>query len=219
MSVEAPPRAARVAVVGAGAWGTTVASLLADQTEVVLWAWEPEVVESINAHHRNSPFLPDRPLSPHLRSTGDMDVALDGADAVLLAVPAQHLRGVLILAGPSIPATTPILSLAKGIEEGSGLRMTEVATEVLDGHRRDLIGALSGPNIAGQVLGGQPAATVVALPHLPTARMLQATLTTPTLRVYTNPDVIGCEVGGAVKNVIALAAGMAMGLGLGEKGR
>lgn len=216
MSSEAPPPAARVAVVGAGAWGTTVASLLAARTEVVLWAREPEVVETINARHRNEPFLPDRPLDPHLRATGAIDVAVEGADAVLLAVPAQHLRRVLARARPSIPATTPVLSLAKGIEERSGLRMTQVVAEVLEGHRGDLIGALSGPNIASQVLDGQPAATVVALPNRPTARMLQATLMTRRLRVYTNPDVIGCEVGGALKNVIALAAGMALGLDLGE---
>ena len=205
-----------VAVVGAGAWGTTVASLLAARTDVVLWAREDEVVASITDHHRNDLYLPDRPLDPGLSATGSLEDALNGAAAVLLAVPAQHLRTVLSRVPGSISPTTPVLNLAKGIEEGSGLRMTEVVAQVLPDHRRDLIGALSGPNIAGQVLDGLPAATVVAVADPATAEVLQATLMSPTLRVYTNPDVVGCEVGGAVKNIIALAAGMAMGLDLGE---
>ncbi len=206
----------RAAVIGAGAWGTTVASLLAARTEVVLWAREAEVVASITAHHRNDRFLPDRPLHPALRATGSLDEALEGARVVVLGVPAQHLRSVLAGARHAIAPTTPVLSLAKGIEEGSGLRMTEVVAEVLVGHRPELVGAISGPNIAGQVHDGLPAATVVALADHTAARAVQSTLMSPTLRAYTNPDVVGCEVGGAVKNVIALAAGMAIGLELGE---
>lgn len=206
----------RVAVVGAGAWGTTIASLLAARTEVVLWAREEDVVVSIDAHHRNDRFLPDRALHPALRATGSLDDALAGAEAVFLAVPAQHLRGVLVRARDSIGSATAVLSLAKGIEEGSGLRMTEVVAEVLVDHPPRLVGAVSGPNIAGQVHDGLPAATVVALADRAAAGAVQETLMAPTLRVYTNPDVVGCEVGGAVKNVIALAAGMADGLELGE---
>ena len=209
-------RRGRVAVVGAGAWGTTVASLLAARTEVVLWAREEDVVASVGAHHRNDRFLPGRALHPALRATGSLADALDGAGLVLFAVPAQHLRGVLERARPSIDPTAPVLSLAKGIEEGSGRRMTEVVGEVLADHPRHLVGAVSGPNIAGQVHDGLPAATVVALADEQAARAVQATLMAPTLRVYTNPDVVGCEVGGAVKNVVALAAGMAAGLELGE---
>ena len=207
---------AKVAIIGAGAWGTALASTLSPRVQVALWAREAEVVASVNDRHRNDLFLPDRPLDPALRATGDLGVALEDAGAVLLAVPAQHLRAVLAGAVDLIPPSTPVLSMAKGIEEGSGLRMTEVVGAVLPDHDPDLIGALSGPNIAGQVLDGLPAATVVALADGPTAARLQQALMTPALRAYTNPDVVGCEVGGAVKNVIALAAGMAVGLELGD---
>lgn len=207
----------QIAVVGAGAWGTTLASLLAANGQAVtLWAREPEVVGDINDHHRNHLYLPDVDLAPGLVATGDVRAAAGDGDVVLMAVPAQHFRPVLRDAAPAIGSDTPLLSLAKGIEAETLLRMTEVAAEVLSGHRSELIGVLSGPNIARQVAIGDPAATVVAIADTEVAAELQHALSTPTLRVYTNPDVIGCEIGGAVKNVIALAAGMTEGLGYGE---
>ncbi len=206
----------KISVVGAGAWGTTMASTLADRNDVVLWALEPEVVDDVNERHRNQRYLPDVELASTLTATNSLTDAVAFGEAILVAVPSQHFRTVLSRAAPTIGAATPVLTLTKGIEVGTLLRMSQVAAEVLKGHRHDLIGVLSGPNIARLVARGDPAATVVALADPASADQLQAALSTPSLRVYTNPDVIGCEVGGAVKNVIALAAGMASGLGYGE---
>ena len=206
----------RITVIGAGAWGTTMASLLATKGPVNLWAREPEVVADVNDRHRNQRFLPDVPLPSTLTATSDLAVALEGADAVLVAVPSQFLREVLGRGAASIAPDIPLLTLTKGIEVGTLLRMSEVAAEVLADHRRELIGVLSGPNIARQVAVGDPAATVVAMSDRQTAERLQKALGTPSLRIYTNPDVVGCEIGGSVKNVIAIAAGMAAGLGYGD---
>lgn len=206
----------RVCVVGAGAWGTTVASRLAGRATTTLWAREPEVVADINEHHRNEAFLPGGQLDSHLRATGDLAEALDGAQAVLFAVPSPHVRRVAEAAAPAIAADAPVLSLAKGMEQGTLLRASQVLGEVLTGHDPARIGVLSGPNIAREVHAGQPSATVIAQPDLDAARSLQSLLMDGRLRVYVNPDVTGCEVGGVVKNVVALAAGMAVGVGFGE---
>jgi glycerol-3-phosphate dehydrogenase (NAD(P)+) len=206
----------KVTVIGAGAWGTTAASLLATKADTTVWARESEVAQAINERHENPLFLPGGSLTAALRADDDIGAALEGSDVVLMAVPSRHYRSVLDSARSAIPARTPFLSLTKGIEQGSLLRMSQVAAEVLEGHDADRIGVLSGPNIAREILVGQPAATVVAMRDQNTAADLQQLLMTSTLRVYTNPDVIGCEIGGAVKNVIALAAGMAAGLGFGQ---
>ena len=209
-------RPVQIAVIGAGAWGTTIASALASKGPVTLWAMEPEVMSAVNDHHRNPAYLPDIDLSPGLVATNDLATATADADLILMAVPSQHVRSVLESAAPGIDPEVPFLTLTKGIESGTLLRMTEVATEVLVGHRPGTIGVLSGPNIAKEIARGEPAATVVAIADPDIAALLQGALSTPTLRVYTNPDVVGCEIGGAVKNVIALAAGMAEGLGYGQ---
>jgi glycerol-3-phosphate dehydrogenase (NAD(P)+) len=206
----------RAAVIGAGQWGTTVASLLAGQTDTVIWAREPEVVEGINEHHENPLFLPGLEVAHALRATGSIDDAVAGAEVVLMAVPSQHYRSVLSDAAPRIDPAATFLSLSKGIETGSLLRMSEVAAEVLTGHDPERIGVLSGPNIAKEVLAGHPGATVVALRDDAAASDVQQLLMTSRLRVYTNPDVVGCEIGGAVKNVLALGAGMVTGLGFGH---
>ncbi len=203
----------RITVIGAGAWGTTMASLVATKGPVNLWAREPEVVADVNQRHRNEQFLPDVALPTTLTATSDLAAALEGADAILVAVPSQFFRAVMGEAAASIAPDTPVLTLTKGIEVGSLLRMSEVAADVLKGHRPERIGVLSGPNIARQVAVGEPAATVVAMADRQAAERLQEALGTPSLRIYTNPDVVGCEIGGSVKNVIALAAGMAVGLG------
>jgi glycerol-3-phosphate dehydrogenase (NAD(P)+) len=151
-----------VAVIGAGAWGTTVASLLAVRAKTRLWAREPEVVDAIHALNENSLFLPGFRLPLDLSGTNDLDATLAHADVVVVALPSQHLRAIMTVAGPSIPAGAQILSLAKGIELGSCERMTEVLTEVLPGHDADAIGVLSGPNQAHEVIAGQPSATRAA---------------------------------------------------------
>jgi glycerol-3-phosphate dehydrogenase (NAD(P)+) len=206
----------RAAVIGAGQWGTTVASLLAGRTDTVIWAREPEVVEGVNERHENPLFLPGLELAPRLRATGSIEEAVADAQVVLMAVPSQHYRAVLTDAGPGIDPTVPFLSLSKGIESDSLLRMSEVAADVLAGHDPTRIGVLSGPNIAKEVLAGHPGATVVALRDERAAAEVQQLLMTSRLRVYTNPDVVGCEIGGAVKNVLALGAGMVTGLGFGH---
>jgi glycerol-3-phosphate dehydrogenase (NAD(P)+) len=205
----------KIAVLGAGSWGTTVASLLAERAQTTLWAREPEVSEAITAVHENPVFLPGVRLSASLSSHSSLPAVLAEAEAVIMAVPSRFFRGVLEEAAVSIPPDAPVLSLTKGIEGGSLLRMTEVALQVLSGHQPDLIGVLSGPNIAREIAAGQPAATVVAFPDPDPAKWFQDLLMTDRFRVYTHTDTIGCELGGALKNVIALAAGMAVGLGYG----
>lgn len=215
-SFDAPLVPRRAAVVGAGAWGTTVASLLAARVDTTVWAREREVVDAVNGRHENPLFLPGASLDPGLRAVADVDDAVAGADVVFVAVPAQHFRSVLEEASSAIGSGTPVLSLAKGLEHGTLLRMSQVAAEVLGGHDPDRIGVVSGPNIAREVHARQPAATVVAAVDDHVAGAVQAVLMSDTLRVYSNRDVTGCEVGGVVKNVIALAAGMATGLGFGH---
>ncbi len=205
----------RVAVIGAGAWGTTMASHLAARTEVVLWAREPEVVADIAGSRRNEQFLPGFDLHDRLDVTGELAVALGGAEVVVVAVPSPYVRATAGKMAPLIDADVPVISLVKGIEADTRLRPTQVLGAVLSGHDPALIGVLSGPNLAREVMAGHPSATVVALPDERWAGRIQAVLTTDSFRVYTNRDVVGCEVGGAVKNVLAIAAGMVDGMGYG----
>jgi glycerol-3-phosphate dehydrogenase (NAD(P)+) len=205
----------KIAVVGGGSWGTTVASILAERADTCVWAREPEVAEAITTRHENPVFLPGARLSASLTSSSSLDEVLASAAAIVMAVPSCFYRRVLEEAARTVRPDAPVLSLTKGIESRSLLRMTEVAHQVLGGHEPQLIGVLSGPNIAREIVAGQPAATVVAFPDLNTAGWFQHLLMTDRFRVYTHTDTIGCEIGGAVKNVIALAAGMAAGLGYG----
>ena len=205
----------RVGVIGAGAWGTTVAALFAPRAETTLWAREPEVVAAVQERRENTLFLPDIRLPDELSATTSLPEALERAEAVVVGVPAQHLRSTMAEARASVPPDVPVLSLSKGIEEGSLLRMTEVLGEVLADHPSDLIGVLSGPNLAREVASAQPSATVVAFGEHGVAARLQAVLTTEAFRVYTSTDLVGCETGGAVKNVMAIATGMADGMGYG----
>ena len=208
----------RLAVIGAGSWGTTVAALGARNAEhVTLWARRPELAEAIGASGENPDYLPGRALGA-VAATAHLDEALDGADVVALAVPSHGFRSVLEAAAPFVPDGAVLLSLAKGLEQGSLKRMTEVATEILPGHA-GRIGVLTGPNIAGEVAAGLPTASVVAMGDAVAAEAVQRLFMTDTFRVYTNPDVVGCEVAGVVKNVVALAAGIAQGLGVGDNAR
>ncbi len=189
-----------------------MASLIAEQTDVVLWARRPELARAITAGS-NPDYLPGYDLPP-IAATADLAEACSGAEAILMAVPSHGFRAVL-QAAPAIPRSTPILSLTKGIEQGTGKRMTEVTREVLPDHEPSLIGVLSGPNLAKEIMNGEPAATVIAIKDSLAAASLQEALMTPRFRVYTNNDVTGSELCGALKNVMAIAAGMISGLNLG----
>lgn len=206
----------RVAVIGAGSWGTAVANLIATKQPVTLWARRPELTDAINGRHENPDYLPDYALSEQIVATSDLAAALTDAEALILGVPSHGFRSVLESARDRIGPATPILSLAKGVERESLMRMTEVATDVLAGHDPNRIGVLTGPNLAKEIVAGQPAATVIAMKDRDSAQALQQVFMSGRFRVYTNDDVIGSEAAGALKNVMAIAAGMAHGLGFGD---
>ncbi len=203
-----------VAVLGAGSWGTTLASLLAVGNDTVVWARDTEVADEITVRHSNLAYLPDIELCPSLRATTDLRAALHAADMVVLAVPSQYFRSVVELVRPDVPTDAALVSVTKGIELETGFRMSEVILDVLD-HDPDQVCVLSGPNLAREVAAGQPSATVLACSDAARAEQLRQVITTESFRVFTNSDVVGCEVGGAVKNVIAIAAGIGDGLGYG----
>lgn len=205
-----------IAVMGAGAWGTALAKVLADAGgEVTLWARRPEVAEEINAAKRNSGYLPGVALPAGIRGTARAEEALSGASTVLLGVPAQTMRANLEKWAGLLPTGATLVSLAKGIELGTLMRMSQVIVAVT-GADPDQVAVISGPNLAGEIAAEQPAATVVACSDSARAVALQRALKTRYFRPYTNADVIGTELGGACKNVIALACGMAAGVGFGE---
>jgi glycerol-3-phosphate dehydrogenase (NAD(P)+) len=192
-----------------------LASIASARAETRLWAREPEVVESVRRDRQNRLFLDGFPLPGALAVTNDLAAVLSGVDVVVMAVPAQHLRATITTARPFVPERALIVSVAKGVESGTGRRMSEVLSEVLLDHDPASIGVLSGPNLAREIMSGQPAATCVAFPDLRQAAAVQSLFVGDALRVYTSDDVVGCEVGGAAKNVIAIAAGVADGLGYG----
>ena len=205
----------KAAVMGAGMWGTTFAQVLCDAgTRTELLARSAELAEAINDSHENPGYLPGIALSPDLHATGDAAAALDGADLVFLAVPAQTLRDNLTAWRAPLHPDSALISLMKGIENGTHQRMSEVIGEVT-GASADRIGVVSGPNLAREIAQRQYAATVVACAAETLAKTLQQACHTPYFRPYTNPDVLGCELGGSVKNVIAIAVGIAVGMGLG----
>ncbi|MGR7023458.1 NAD(P)H-dependent glycerol-3-phosphate dehydrogenase [Geodermatophilus sp. URMC 62] len=209
----------RAAVLGAGSWGTTFAKVLADAgCTVALHARRPELCQAITESGENPDYLPGVKLPGALTATTDAAQALDGADVVVLAVPSQSLRANLLAWTPLLPSDATLLSLMKGVELGSTKRMSEVIREVT-GAGPDRVAALSGPNLAREIAEEQPAATVIACPDTDRAEALQAACHTPYFRPYTNRDLVGCELGGAVKNVIALACGMAEGMGFGDNTR
>jgi len=208
-------RATKLTVIGAGAWGTTLAALAADLLPTTIWAREESVADAINRGHENTAFLAGFPLPPRLAATTDLSAALADADVVVVAVPSPYVRCVLLEACRSIDLRALVVSVTKGLEAGTGERMTEVVVEALDGHDPAKIGLLAGPNLAREVMAGHPSATCVAFAQLRYATDVQQLLTSDRLRIYTSTDVVGCEISGAVKNVIAIAAGMADGLGYG----
>jgi glycerol-3-phosphate dehydrogenase (NAD(P)+) len=209
----------KAAVMGAGMWGTTFAQVLCDAgAPVTLWGRRPELVATINDRHENPDYLPGITLPPALAATADPARALHGAGIVVLAVPAQTLRRHLEAWLGLLPADAAFVSLMKGIELGTHDRMSQVIAEVT-GAGPERIAVVSGPNLAREIAERQVAATVVASADDTLAKRLQQECHTPYFRPYTNPDVIGCELGGAVKNVIALGVGIAVGMGCGDNTR
>ena len=206
----------RAAVLGTGSWGTTFGKVLADAgTDVVLWCRREELARTVRDDHANPDYLPGVVLPDRLTATTDAREAVAGADLVVLAVPSQSLRANLLAVRDALRRDALLVSLVKGVELGTTRRMSEVVREVADVPEAQ-VAVVSGPNLAREIALEQPTATVVACTDLAAAGRLQAACTTPYFRPYTNADVVGCELGGAVKNVIALASGMAEGMGFGD---
>jgi glycerol-3-phosphate dehydrogenase (NAD(P)+) len=204
----------RIGVIGAGGWGTTLAKVLSEnQHETTLWCREEEVLRSIRERRENARFLPGVALPEGVRATSRVDEAARGADVLVFAVPSQYLRSILSEAAPWARSVSNVVSATKGLEETTHLRMSEVIARTLEGASPVV---LSGPTFAREVALGEPTALVAASADLDRAKEIQERFSTPSFRIYTNDDVLGVELGGALKNVIALAAGVATGLGLGH---
>ncbi|MCH7789765.1 MAG: NAD(P)H-dependent glycerol-3-phosphate dehydrogenase [Acidobacteria bacterium] len=206
----------QVAVIGAGSWGTTVAHLAAHNEPTMVWARRAEVADEINSAHTNETYLPTHTLHQDLTASDDLALVVGQADLLVMGVPSHCFRATCEELAPHLRAWVPVISLTKGLEQGSKLRMTQVAGEVLPGHP---LGVLTGPNLAKEILAGHAAAAVIATTDDGISERLQDVFSTDLFRVYRNSDVIGCELGGALKNVVALAAGMAVGLGTGDNTR
>jgi glycerol-3-phosphate dehydrogenase (NAD(P)+) len=207
----------RITVLGAGSWGTTVASILTRRDhDSLIWARNPAAADEINEQHTNGRYLPGFTLPPRLHATADLEQAARHAQMLVVGVPSSVFRTTLEQALPYLDPWVPVVSLSKGLETGSLLRMTEVIKEVLPGRPA---AALTGPNLAKEIMSGMAAASVIATEDLSVAAALQHTIRRQLLRVYTNHDVIGCEIGGALKNVVAIATGIAQGLGVGDNTR
>jgi len=206
----------KVAILGGGSWGTTVASMVARNNPAVLWARSPATVAEINDHNTNTKYLKDAKLSPKLTATCDLQEAVTEADVLIVAVPSHGLRDVMTEVASYIRSFIPVVSLTKGLEKGTNKRMTEVIADILPGHP---VGVLSGPNLAAEIMSGQTAATVLAMRDEEIARELQPVFATSVFRVYINDDLVGCELGGVLKNVIAIAVGIGDGMGAGDNTR
>ncbi|HMA22720.1 MAG TPA: NAD(P)H-dependent glycerol-3-phosphate dehydrogenase [Gemmatimonadaceae bacterium] len=207
----------RCAVVGAGAWGTALADLLADNGfETLLWAFERDVADSINESHENHRFLRGLPLSAKLRATNAHEEALCDADLVVYAAPSDHLRRLAAEGAQHVRGDAILAVATKGIERGTLALMTSVVEQEVP--KRAVVG-ISGPSFAAEVVAGQPTAIVAASADIDAAIVVQSALSSSTFRVYTNPDVIGVELGGALKNVMAVATGIVEGVGLGYNSR
>lgn len=210
----------RVGVIGAGAWGTAIAKLLVERGhEVGLWAFEREVAEEIREHRVNGTYLPDVALPETIAATNDLAECVEGAEMVVCVVPSHVVRKVMSEAGPHVGPSVPIVSASKGIENETLMTMSEVLEDVLPIRCHSFLAYLSGPSFAKEVAQGIPTAVVVASYSEKLARAVQEAFAAPYFRVYTSTDVIGVEMGGALKNVIAIAAGAAVGMGLGDNSR
>jgi glycerol-3-phosphate dehydrogenase (NAD(P)+) len=206
----------KAALLGGGSWGTTVASLIARNAPVTLWARDEATVTEINTEHSNSKYLPGAGLNSKLVATGSIEEAVASCDVLVMGIPSQHFRNVLKQARGHIRPWVPVISLTKGLELSTRMRMTEVVNEVLPGHP---VGVLTGPNLAREIIAGQAAASVIAMEDEIIVRELQQLFLSGLFRVYTNTDLIGCELGGVLKNIIAIAVGMGDGQGAGDNTR
>ncbi|MEM6534021.1 MAG: NAD(P)H-dependent glycerol-3-phosphate dehydrogenase [Pseudomonadota bacterium] len=206
----------QVAVLGAGSWGTTVASIISANAPTILWARSPATAEQVNTSRSNATYLPGLKLHHRLRATADLEEAVRSADLLVMGVPSKAMRDTLIEAKKYLRPWVPVISLAKGFELSSGLRMTQIIEDVLPGHPP---GVLSGPNLAREIVQGYAAASVLAMEDASVLHQLHPVFQSLRFRVYTNTDMVGCELGGALKNVIAIAAGMGDGAGAGDNTR
>ena len=203
-------------LLGGGSWGTTVAALVAKNAPITMWARDSGTVDEINTQHSNAKYLPDAMLPTNVRATTDIEEAVAGTDVIIMGIPSQSFRGVLEQIKPHIRPWVPVISLSKGLELDTGKRMTELINEVLPGHPA---GVLTGPNLAREIMAGYAAASVIAMDDEIIVKELQKLFHSGLFRVYTNHDVIGCELGGVLKNIIAIATGMGDGQGAGENTR
>lgn len=209
----------KAAVMGAGSWGTAYALVLADAgAQVAVWGRDGAVVDAVTSRHENDRYLPGVALPQGVRASTDPGDVLHGCELVVLALPAQSLRANLGVWGGDVPTGVPVVSLVKGLELGTLQRMSEVVHDAATVPAAQ-VAVVSGPNLAKEIARRQPAATVVAATERAVATMVQRVTLTPTFRPYTNTDVVGVELGGAVKNVIALATGMAEGMGFGDNSK
>lgn len=206
----------KVGLLGGGSWGTTVASIIARNTETTMWARNSDSVDEINTHHTNTKYLPNANLTKTLKARHSIKETVAGADVIVMGIPSHSFRSVLEEARDHIRPWVPIVSLSKGLEYGTKMRMTEIVETVAPGHPT---GVLTGPNLAREIMAGQAAASVIAMVDRHIASALQKIFQSGLFRVYTNNDVVGCELGGALKNVIAIAAGMGDGTGAGDNTR
>ena len=205
-----------VAVLGGGSWGTTVAALITRNAPVTLWARNGATVAEINSRHTNEVFLPDAVLPEKLVATTDIEKAVHDADVIVMGIPSQNFRQVLLEVKKHIRAWVPVISLTKGLELDTRMRMTQIINEVLPGHP---VGVLTGPNLAREIMSGHAAASVIAMEDAIIVQELQTLFKSGLFRIYTNTDVIGCELGGVLKNIIAIAVGMGDGQGAGDNTR
>ena len=205
-----------MAVVGAGSWGTTVANAVAKNQSTMLWARRNELADQIATRHENSDYLPGITLVESLKCSSQLKDVVANASIVMMAVPSNGFRDVATQVAKYIDAQVPIVSLAKGLERDSLKRMSEVVRELMP---QNVVAVLTGPNLAHEIMAGQPGATVVACSDEQIAKQIQKTVSSPTLRVYTNDDVVGCEIAGVIKNVIAIAAGIVEGMGFGDNSK
>ncbi len=203
----------KVGLLGGGSWGTTVASLTAKNNETIIWARNEATVKEINEFHTNEKYLPNAKLTKSLKASSSIKKTVENADVVVMGVPAQSFRKVLEEAKPFIRPWVPIINLAKGLEISTKMRMTEIIEEIMPGHPA---GVLTGPNLAKEIHFGKAAAAVISMVDDTIAKRLQTVFSSGLFRVYTNNDVIGCELGGALKNIMAIATGMGDGANAGE---
>ena len=203
-------------MLGAGSWGCTVAALASRNAPTTLWARADAVADEINTKHTNERYLPGCTLPSEIAATASIEEAVRSADVIVMGVPSHGFRGVLEDVKKYVRAWVPLVSLAKGLEEGTRLRMTQIVEEVMPGHKTAV---LTGPNLAREIMSGFAAASVLAMDDAATGREIQGLFRSGLFRVYTNRDVVGSELGGAFKNVIAIAAGMGDGMGVGDNTR